>query len=512
MRKRFPIAVSAAVVGAAMLASPALAGKSNDTLVWSTDREINAPLPYYEQVREIVVMNFHTFDTLLYRDPKTNEIGPLLATSYKWIDDVTMEFELRKDVVFHNGKKFNADDVVSTFNHVSSPDSGVLTKRNVSWIKNAEKLGDYKVRLNLKAPFTAALQYLSGPTGILPAGIWKTAKKDASGKPDYGTVQPIGTGPYKVVDFVPGESMSLERNKNYFNGPKGQASIGKIKFRTVSDPEAQVAELLTGSLDWIWDVPKDKSEELKASGLVQVVNAPTMRISYLSMDKVGRSGKDNPWTKLKVRQAVSHAIDRAAIAKNLVGGASIAIASACFPSQFGCTQDVPKYPYDPAKAKKLLAEAGYPNGFESDIYAYRQREYTEAVMGYLHKVGIKTKLKYMQYKALRGLVWNGTGTPNMMTWGSYSMNDVSAITSHFFKHGKDDFCRDPDVKKWLETGDTNTDPAVRKDAYAKALKRIQESACWVPLFTYAKFYVFANELDFTPTSDEIPRFFTAKWK
>jgi peptide/nickel transport system substrate-binding protein len=247
-------------------------------------------------------------------------------------------------------------------------------------------------------------------------------------------------------------------------------------------------------------------------GGVQVVNAPTMRISYLSLDRVGRSGKDNPWTKLKVRQAAAHAIDRTAIAKNLVGGASTAIHSACYPTQFGCSNDVPKYDYNPEKAKKLLAEAGFPNGFKSDIYAYRQREFTEAVMGYLAKVGIKTNLRYMQYKALRGLVWKGTGSPNMMTWGSYSMNDVSAITSHFFKHGKDDFCRDDDVKNWLETGDTNTDPKVRREAYAKALRRIQEHVCWVPLFTYAKNYVFSSELDFTPTSDEIPRFFTAKWK
>ena len=111
MRGHVVIAISAAVIGASIVASSALAGKANYTLVWSTDREINAPLPYYEQVREIVVMNHHTFDTLLYRDPKTNEYKPRLATSYKWADDVTMEFELRKGVAFHNGKKFGVDDV-----------------------------------------------------------------------------------------------------------------------------------------------------------------------------------------------------------------------------------------------------------------------------------------------------------------------------------------------------------------------------------------------------------------
>jgi peptide/nickel transport system substrate-binding protein len=512
MRRLIPIAVSAAAIGAAMFAAPAMAGKSNDTLVWSTDREVNVPLPFYEQVREMVVLGRLSHDTLLYRDPKTGEYKPQLATDYKWIDNVTLEMNLRNDVTFHNGKKFTADDVVGTVNHLVKPDSGVLTRRNVSWMKSAEKFGDYKVRINLVKPFPAALEFLSGPVAMLPADIWKLARNDATGKPDYGTIPPIGTGPYKTVEHIPGERTVLEINKNYFDGPKGKPKIKKIIFRTVSDPEAQIAELLTGSLDWIWDVPKDKAEELQASGAVQVVNAPTMRISYLSMDRTGRSGKDNPWTKLKVRQAVIHAIDREAIAKNLVGGASSVIHSACYPTQFGCTQDVPQYEFNPAKAKQLLAEAGYPDGFSSDIYAYRQREFTEALMGYLREVGIKTNLKYMQYKALRGLVWNGSGAPNHMTWGSYSINDVSAVTSHFFKGGKDDYCRDPDVMKWLETGDTTTDPAVRKDNYKKALSRIQELACWAPLFTYAKNYAFTNDLNFTPTPDEIPRFFGATWK
>ena len=504
------------VAGAAALAvaaSPALAGKSDDSLIWATDREVNVPLPYYENVREMVVMSRLVWDTLLYRDPKTFEYKPQLATDYKWVDNVTIEMNLQKGVKFHNGQSFSADDVVETFNHISSPDSRVLSRRNVSWIKNAEKLGDYKIRINLVKPFPAALEFLSGPLAILPKGIWATAKTDAKGKKDYGTIAPIGTGPYKMTKVVTGERIEMEKNTGYWNGPKGKPSIGKIVFRTVPDPETQVAELLTGSLDWIWDVPKDKAEDLAKTGQLTVKNVPTMRVSYITMDHAGRSGKkDNPWLKAKVRQAVAHAIDREAIAKNLVGGASSVIHSACYPTQFGCTQEVPQYNYDPAKAKKLLAEAGYPDGFKTDIYAYRQREYTEAVMGYLAKVGIKTNLKYMQYKALRGIVWDGKAAFHHMTWGSSSMNDVSAITSHFFKHTRDDYCRDDDVKKWLDTGDTSTDPEVRKDAYKKALNRIQENLCWLPMFTYAKYYAWTKDLDFTPTPDEIPRFFTAKWK
>ncbi len=511
MRNRIPMALSAAVIGVAMAATPVLAGKANDTLVWATDREMDVPMGWYNNTREMVVMARHIYDTLLYRDTKTFEYRPQLATSYKWVDDVTMEFELRKDVVFHNGKKFNADDVVDTFNHLIRQDSGVLSRSEVDWMKNTEKLGEYKVRIHFKKPFPAALEFLSGGLAIMPAGIWKTAQMDAAGKPDYATVTVSGTGPYKIEEWIPGEKSVLVRNDNYFGGPKGKATIKRVVFRTVSDPEAQIAELLTGSLDWIWDVPKDKAEALKGMNAVQVVNEATMRISYLQFDTMGKSG-DTPFSKLKVRQAVAHGIDRAAIAKNLVGGSSSVIHSACYPSQLGCTQDVPQYKYDPALAKKLLAEAGYPNGFTTDIYAYRQREYTEATMGFLAKIGIKTNLKYMQYKALRGIVRSGKSPFHQMTWGSGSRNDVSAITSHFFKHSSDDYCRDDYVKAQLDIGDTSTDSTARKAAYKNALTRIQEKLCWLPMFTYAKNYAYVKELNFTPTPDEIPRFFTASWK
>jgi peptide/nickel transport system substrate-binding protein len=213
-----------------------------------------------------------------------------------------------------------------------------------------------------------------------------------------------------------------------------------------------------------------------------------------------------------VREAFAHAVNREAIAKNLVGPASVVINSACHPDQFGCTQDVPKWKYDPEKSKKLLKEAGYPNGIEFDLYAYRQREYTEAVIGDLAKVGMKANLKFMQYRALRDLVWKNETPVDHMTWGSNSVPDASACTSHFFSGGRDDFAKDPEVIKALEAADTSTDPKVRKREYKKALRKISGELYWLPMFTYAKYYAYSNELDFTPTSDEIPRFYTAKWK
>ena len=510
MIHRYLRGLSAAAMALALAAGPAWADKSNDTLVWSTDRDVTVADPYYNNTRELVIIGQTAWDMLLFRDLDTGEYKPLLATSYKWVDNTTLEFELRDDVVFHNGKKFNADDVVYTVNFVANEDNGVLTFQNVSWMKNAEKLGEYKVRINLHKPFPAALPYLSNAVAIMPAGHYDAAPATAEGKQDYGAVAPVGTGPYKIVEVKAGEAIIMERNENYFTGgPKGTPQIGKLVFRTLKEMNTQIAELLTGGVDWIWDVPKDQAEKL--SGQVQAVNAPTMRVSYIQFDVNGKSGQDF-FTKKKVREAFAHAVNREAIAKNLVGGASVVTHSACHPVQFGCSQDVPQWAYDPDLAKRKLTEAGYPDGFEFDLYAYRQREYTEAVIGDLAKIGIKANLKFMQYRALRDLVWKNETPVNHMTWGSNSIPDASAITSHFFSGGRDDFAKDPAVMKALETADNSTDPAVREAQYKEALSRISGELYWLPMFTYAKYYVFSNDLDFQTTPDEIPRFYTAKWK
>lgn len=489
-----------------------LAGKSDDTLNWATDREIAVVDPYYNNTRELVVQGHMGWDGLLFRDAETGEFKPLLATKWSWKDNVTMEVELRKGVKFHDGSDFDADDVVYTMNFTSNKDNGVLTYRGVNWIKKATKIDSHKVRIDLHKPFPAALAYLANAVFMMPAGHYDNAPTKADGKKDFGAVKPVGTGPYKFVEVKAGEYVLWEKNTSYFkDGPKGQPQIGKIRFRTIKESNTQLAEVLTGGLDWIWDVPKEQAERLKAQGKLTVENAKTFRVSYMAFDVDGDSGQTFFKDK-RVRMAVAHAINREAITKNLVGPASVVIHSACHPDQFGCTQDVKKWEYNPDKAKALLKEAGYPNGFEFDIYAYRQREYTEAVIGDLAKVGIKAKLTYIQYRKLRDLVWKGQTPINHMTWGSYSIPDVSAITSHFFTNGRDDPAKDPRTKELLGIADTATDPEERKKNYAKALGIISGELYWLPMFTYAKYYVFSKDLDFKTTSDEIPRFYTAKWK
>ncbi|MGF1502050.1 MAG: ABC transporter substrate-binding protein [Paracoccaceae bacterium] len=506
---------AATSMAAALAAAPALAGKADDTLVWSTDREVAVVDPYYNNTRELVIMGHLGFDALLFRNLETGAYEPLLATEWTWVDDTTMDLTLREGVVFHDGTSFGPEDVAYTVNHVASEESGVLTSQNVNWLESAEVTGETTVRLHLDAPFPAALAYMAGAIFIVPEGHYDSAPVGADGKPDYGSVEPVGTGPYKYAGQRTGEYVDWEANADYFEGgPKGTPSIGNIRFRTIKEPNTQMAELLTGGIDWIWDVPKEQAERLADTGQVQVENAKTFRISYLTFDVAGRSNTD-AFADKRVRQAIAHAIDREAITRNLVGPASVVIPSACHPDQFGCAQDVPSYAFDPEKAKALLAEAGYPDGFEFDIYAYRQREYTEAVIGDLAKIGVRANLNFLQYRALRDLIWNGQTPLAHMTWGSNSIPDVSASTSHFFSGGKDDPSGpggDPEVVALLEQGDTTIEPADRAAAYKAALSKIAEEAYWVPMFTYAKYYAFSNDLDFETTPDEIPRFYAASWK
>src|SRR6185369_5797935 len=234
---------------------------------------------------------------------------------------------------------------------------------------------------------------------------------------------------------------------------------------------------------------------------------------YLSIDAAGRSGANNPLTNLKVRQAIWHAIDREAIAKNLVTGGSRVPQAPCYPSQFGCDAEVAvKYAYDPAKAKQLLAEAGFKDGFETEMVSYVLPQWTAATQNYLQAVGIRIKVSQLQVAAAIQRAWRGENPLYLGSWGSYSVNDVSAILPVMFGGGNDDYARDPEMQKLITEGGASSDPAVRKKAYSATIKLATEKAYWVPLHTYVNTYGFSKQLVFQPWPDELPRFFLSSWK
>jgi peptide/nickel transport system substrate-binding protein len=507
-----------AVAAVSVLAgiSGALAGKSNDTFVWSTSTEMGSPDLYYGNQREVLIIAYAQCDTLIHRDPVTNAYKPLLAESWAWTDPVTLDLTLRKGVKFHDGRDFGAEDVAYTFNQLIKPDSAMQYRAIIDWIKTVEVIAPDKVRIHANAPTPAALEFLSGTTPIYPRGHYDNAPSvagaDGKARRDYGAVRPMCTGPYILKDFKAGQSVTLVKNPNYFAGsPKGKPQIGTIVYRTIKDTDTQVAELLTGGVDWIWGVPPENAKQLGAMPNVVVKSAATMRMSFLSLDAAGRTG-DSPMKDVRVRRAIFHAIDREAIAKNLVGEGAVVQKSLCVPVQFGCATDVPDYAFDPAKSKALLAEAGYPNGLSIPFYAYRDRSYSEAVLNYLRQAGFKPELKFLQWQALRPLIIEGKTELTHLTFGSNGILDASASTSYYFRHSVDDYARDPELRDWLEAADTSTDAEKRKELYAKALRKINDQAYAVPLFVYGRTYAYNKDFDFPLTQDEMAHFYLARWK
>ena len=500
-------ALATTALGLSVPLGGAMADKASNSVRFAYDQAPESVDPFFNNVRVGVIIGQHVWDTLVYRDPETGEYKGQLATDWRQIDDRTIEFDLREGVTFHNGEEFNADDVVYTLNFVADPENKVVTQNNVSWIEKAEKIDDYTVRVTTKEPFPAAIEYLAGPVVIHPNEYYEKVG------PEGQNLNPVGTGPYKVTNYVPGKSITLTKNENYFaDSPKPQPEIETVEIRFIPDRQTQMAEMLSGGLDFIMHVPKDQADQLENVPHLQVESGETMRIVFLNVN--AQENTPNPALKdERVRKALIHAIDRQAIVDSIVGEGSRVLHTICFPSQFGCTDEgATRYEYDPEKAKQLLAEAGYPNGLDVTIHAYRERNQTEAIINYLREAGINADLNFLQYAAMREQVRANQAQLAHQTWGSFSVNDVSASTPHYFGGGPDDVTDDPEVIALLEKGNTSVDPEARKEAYKEALALIADKAYGVPLWSLPVYYVATADLDFKAYPDEMPRFWEMSWK
>ncbi|WP_435169824.1 ABC transporter substrate-binding protein [Falsirhodobacter sp. 1013] len=494
------LALTTALV-AGLMQTPATAGPADNSLVWASDSMPSSIDFYTHTIREGIVLGHHIWDTLIYRNNDTNQIEPHLAESFEWIDDTTLEFKLRHGVKFHDGSDFTADDVVGTIDYVTTH----TTVQPIFFLEGAEKIDDYTVRLKTKGIFPAVLEYLANVVPMYPSDYY------AEAGPDGMSRKPIGTGPYRVTDIVPGESVKMEAFPDYFGGVKGKPSIQTLEFRRIAEFNTQAIELMTGNLDWIWRVPPDAVQQFEGQDQLKVESGATLRVASLNMDAAGRTG-DTPLKNVDVRRAINHAINRDGIREALVGPGSETINAACAPAQFGCIADgVTTYDYDPEKAKAMLAEAGYPDGFAIDFFGYRDRPIVEAIIGDLAAVGIDANLTMLQASAIAQARSEGKTPMWFQAWGSSSILDVSAGPGYWYDGSAVDYARDAETTALLEQGNSVIDPEARKAAYAKALARISDQAYQVPIFTYALNYVYNAELNFTPVPDETPRFFEATW-
>jgi peptide/nickel transport system substrate-binding protein len=216
---------------------------------------------------------------------------------------------------------------------------------------------------------------------------------------------------------------------------------------------------------------------------------------------------------VRVRQAIAYAINREEFISTFFAPTAKPLKATCFPAQFGCFQGAKQYEYNLKKAKELMKEAGYPDGFTTTLYAWRQPpSWEDALAGYMAQIGIKAKIQLLQYPAVRTKNHEGVTPITFGDWGSYSISDASAILGNFFTGSKDDFTGDTELQGWVIKAGAVNDPKQREELYKKAIERIMDKMYMLPMNSYAVYYAYNSQLNFRPFADEIPRYYLYSWK
>lgn len=323
----------------------------------------------------------------LFQFDKDLNVQPLLAESYEPSDDgLTYTFKLRSGVKFQDGTDFNADAVKANLDRVLDRSNGLSRYNQFSRIDNVEVVDPLTVKITLKEPFSAFINALAHPSAMMisPAALKKWGKDI--------TFHPVGTGPFEFVEWKPAEYLKVKKFDGYWK--KGYPKVDSMTFRTVTDNNTRAAVVQTGEAQFAYPLPYEQAALLSKNDKLEVVAAPSIIARYLSMNV-----QHKPFDNIKVRQAINYAINKEALAK-------VAFAGYAFPSEGVVPQGVDfakkmdPWPYDVKKAKELLKEAGYPNGFSTTLWsAYNDGTAAKAVQflqQQLAQVGIKVSIELLE--------------------------------------------------------------------------------------------------------------------
>ena len=345
------------------------------------------------------------FETIIGRD-KNLRLAPSLAIAWKEVDPLTWELKLRQGVKFHDGKDFVAADIVYSIKRIPRvPDSPSSYKRNVAAVKDVVAVDNYTVRILLKTPQPQLPLDLTF-VYVLPSTTPVDASIDDFNKGKFV----IGTGPYKFVEWVRGDRLVLDKNPNYW-GKK--SSYDRVIFRPITNDPSRVAALLAGDVDIIDQVSPVDQDRLRKDSRVSLLSKPAATMMYIHMDSdrdkspyiAGKDGKPldkNPLKDPKVREALSLAINREALVERVLNGAAVPAGQFVPEGMIGYAPDLLPDPYDVEKAKKLLAEAGYPNGFSLTLHSPNDRylndeQVAQTIGQFFARIGLDVKVQALPY-------------------------------------------------------------------------------------------------------------------
>ena len=295
----FALGMLGTLTGAAIAADP-------DTLVLALNRDQDNMDPHMHFQRVGIIMNINMYDSLLHKNTKL-EYEPSLATAWKTLDDTTWEFTLRQGVKFHNGDPFSAEDVKFSFERVLDPATKSPQYGNIRAIKEVKIIDVHTVHLITHKPFPLLLERVVF-FPIIPKRHFEKVGAQA-----FAQSTPVGTGPYKFVEWKRDQYLKLERFEEHWRGP---APFKNLIIRVIPETSTQVAELKTGGVDIIRNLAPDLIPDIKAHPNTYASTAPILRTHYVELDM-----REPPFNKKEARQAANYAIDRQAIVEKLMGGA-----------------------------------------------------------------------------------------------------------------------------------------------------------------------------------------------
>jgi peptide/nickel transport system substrate-binding protein len=488
-------ALCAAATLAAVLAIPAQA----QTLRWAAQNDILTMDPHSQNHATTNAILQHAYEGLTRYNAKY-EVEPSLATKWTYLSPTQVRFELRKNVKFHDGTPFTADDVVFSYSRIKQPQGtmGIY----VTGVSEVKKVDSHTVDLMLSGPSPILLRNLVN-FFIMSQG-WADKNKTANvqdyknKEENFASRNVMGTGPYKITGWTPEQRVTMTRNDDWWD--KHTSNVKDVVYTPIKSDPTRVAALLSGDVDMLTDLPTQDVGRLRGDSKLKILDGHEVRTIYLAPDlgspelKYSNVKGKNPFADKRVRQALSLAIDRTAIQRNTMRGLSIPAALLVAPGVNGHDEALDK----PAAvnvdaAKKLLADAGYPDGFELRLNCPNNRyvndeEICQNIVAMWARIGVKTQLAAENMATFIQKVQNFDSSIYLLGWGvatydaQYSLQSlVRSRTSG--ADGNFNFSKvsDPALDKLVDAMKTETDVAKRNALIRDALVRTRDEVLVIPL-------------------------------
>jgi peptide/nickel transport system substrate-binding protein len=441
------------------------------------------------------------FDNLITRDDK-GEIVPQIATSWKYLSDTEIEFQIRDDVTFHDGQKLTPEDVVYSVKRITDPKFGSPQLGQFNKITNAEVVGPAAVKLTTDRPYPALLAQLV-KLSIVPKHVVEAVGKDAF------NLKPVGSGPYAFQDWQRGVQVTLTRNDKYW-GPKGPFT--SAVFRAVPDAGTRVANLQAGTSDLAVTLDSDLAAQIKPSPKAKVLSVLTERVAYLAMNV-----QKAPLDDVKVRQAIAHAIDKEGLVEGILGGYDKPVPELLTPAHVGWVEGIQALPYDLTKAKALIEAAGPKVKQEISLLTspvYDQRV-VQAIQQMRVEAGLSVKIEMTDMATWLKQMQSGPDAIPQMAFSRWSCacQDADGVLFPIL-HSSSGWAnaKDSEIERLLVEARQTLDPKKRLEFYRSVHERLAKELFVVPLYQVGIIYGAAKGLEWQPTPNESMFLNRMAWK